>query len=153
MLNSISDFLKGKTTLHIDASGNPTSEDILIATSIILLEMAGSDDDYAPEEVQTIFKVMQDQFNIQKGDVYNILNQAKELREESEKIDEFIAVINANFKAPQRQLILAMVWKVVFADGEVEKFEERFANQLQHRLQLTPDEAKRAKEMAKKGEI
>jgi uncharacterized tellurite resistance protein B-like protein len=148
MFNKVSDFFKGKTNLLVDASGNPTDEDLLISTGVILLEMAGSDDDFAPEELQTIFKVMQEEFQIDKGEVYSLLNQADLVRSEKGKIDEFVAAINANFKAPQRQRILSMVWQVVNADGHVEKFEQRFATQLKYRLKLTDEEAIEAKKMA-----
>jgi uncharacterized tellurite resistance protein B-like protein len=148
MFNKVSDFFKGKTNLLVDASGNPTDEDLLISTGVILLEMAGSDDDFAPEELQTIFKVMQEEFQIDKGEVYSLLNQADLVRSEKGKIDEFVAAINANFKAPQRQRILSLVWQVVNADGHVEKFEQRFATQLKYRLKLTDEEAIEAKKMA-----
>ncbi len=149
MFNKVSEFFSGKTSdLQVDASGNPTDEDLLIATGVLLLEMAGSDDDFAPEELQTIFRVMQEEFCIDKGEVYNLLNQADLLRNEQGKIDEFVNIINANFKAKQRQRILAMVWQVVNADGHVEKFEERFATQLKFRLKLTEEEAMEAKKIA-----
>ena len=44
MFDKVSDFFKGKTNLLVDASGNPTDEDLLISTGVILLEMAGSDE-------------------------------------------------------------------------------------------------------------
>ena len=41
-----------------------------------------------------------------------------------------------------------MLWKVILADGKVDKFESRYATQLKFRLQLTDQEAKDAYDMA-----
>ena len=148
MFSKVSDFLKGEVSLQIDSSGNPSDEDLLIATGVLLLEMAGSDDDYDPSEVRTIFSVMEEQFGIQQGEVHQLLAEADELRKENDKIDQFVDTINAQFKAQQRQQVLAMIWKVVLADGHIDKFEERFAEQIKFRLKLTDEEAKQARELA-----
>ncbi len=150
MFKKVSDFLSGKqSSLEVDASGNPTEDDLLIATGVLLLEMAGSDDDFAPEELQTIYRVMQEEFKIEKGEVYELLSEADNLRNEKGKIDEFVNTINANFKPAQRQKVLSMIWQVVYADGEVERFETRFATQLKFRLKLTDEEEREAKKQAK----
>ena len=153
MFNKVSEFLKGDVKLDIDASGNPTEEDLLIATGVLLLQMAGSDADFAPEEVRTIFQVMKSQFNVAEGELKNLLEQANSLREERGKIDEFINIINANFNLKQRQKVLAMLWKVILADGKIDKFEARYATQLKFRLQLTDQEAKEAHEIALRGAV
>lgn len=153
MFKKVSEFLKGDVKLDIDASGNPTEEDMLIATGVLLLQMAGSDSDFAPEEVRTIFQVMKAQFNIEEGELKPILEQANTLREEKGKIDEFVTTINANFNLKQRQRVLAMLWKVILADGKVDKFETRYATQLKFRLQLTDQEANDAHEMALRGAV
>lgn len=153
MFKKVNEFLKGSVKLDVDASGNPTDEDILIATGVLLLQMAGSDADFAPEEVRTIFQVMKLQFNIEEGEVKSLLEQANSLREEKGKIDEFINIINANFNIKQRQRVLAMLWKVILADSKIDKFETRYATQLKFRLQLTDQEAKEAHEMALSGAV
>lgn len=153
MFKKVSEFLKGDVKINIDASGNATEEDLQIATGVLLLQMAGSDADFAPEEVRTIFKVMKEQFKIEEGELKPLLEQANLLREEKGRIDEFVNLVNANFNLKQRQKVLAMVWKVVLADGKIDKFETRYATQLKFRLQLTDQEAKEAHEMALCGAV
>jgi len=48
---------------------------------------------------------------------------------------------------------MAMAWKVVVADGSVDKFEERFATQLKYRLQLSDQDVQEAKTLARQGEV
>ncbi|MCB0334113.1 MAG: TerB family tellurite resistance protein, partial [Bdellovibrionales bacterium] len=67
---------------------------------------------------------------------------------EKGKIDEFVKAINDNFNPKQRQEILTMVWKVVLADGKIDKFEERFAAQMKTRFMLSDEQADQARAAA-----
>ena len=61
--------------------------------------------------------------------------------------------INEKFNERQKQRVLAMLWKVVKADGKVDRFEERFATQVKFRFQLSEELAEEARAMAKEGKI
>jgi uncharacterized tellurite resistance protein B-like protein len=139
-------FFEDKTTLEVDQEGEPTNEDLQIATAVLLLEMAGADDDYAPEEVKACFRVLEQQFNVSDEATLELFEKADSLRKEKGKIDEFVAAINENFDVKQRMLVLAMVWKVIIADQQIENHEKRFATQLRTRLQLTREQAEEAKQ-------
>ena len=112
--------------------------------------MAGSDGDYAPEELQTIFAIMKREFDLTEDEVADLLEIADLSREEKGKIDEFIQLINQSFSEAQRGKILEMVWRVIFADQQVEKFERRFAAQVKSRLQLSDEISQAAKQAAEK---
>ena len=154
MLKQIKEFFQGEaTSLDVDKSGEPTNKDLQVATGVLLLEMAGADEDFAPEEVRAIFSTMEEQFNIKDMETLEIMESAESLRQEQGKIDEFIKTLNQSFDDRQKQLLLAMVWKVVIADQLIDKYEERFANQLRLRLQLTEEQAEEAKKLAESGRI
>ncbi len=153
MLNKVREFFSGKTTLEVDKSGEPSSKDLQIASAVLLLEMAGSDKDYAPEEVKACFQVLEQQFNIEDTETLEIFETAEKMREEQGKIDQFVATINEAFNDKQKQLLMAMIWKVIVADEVVEHFEQRFATQLRTRLQLTREQAEAAKNLALDGAL
>lgn len=153
MFKRVKEFFQGETSLAVDSSGTASDQDVRIATGVLLLEISGSDQDYAPEEVQAIFRTMKTQFKMEEDEVMDLLEIADAAREEKGKIDEFVKSINDNFTSEQKQLVLAMVWKVVIADGQVDKFEKRFAAQLRARLQLTDEQAELAHAMAERGKI
>ncbi|MCB0346204.1 MAG: TerB family tellurite resistance protein [Bdellovibrionales bacterium] len=148
MFKKVMDFLKGEATLEVDSSGDATSEDMQIATGVLLLEMAGSDKDYDPEEVHTVFRTMEREFKVDQDEALRLLESADKLRGAKGKIDEFIKTLNENFSEEQRVIVLSMVWQVVMADGKVDKFEKRFAQQIQNRLKLSDEQAEEARQMA-----
>ena len=94
MFNKIKEYFEGEATLQVDKGGNVTDEDLQIATGVLLLEMAGKDEDYAPEEVQTIFRTMEKEFGLEDTEVLALLENAEKIRAEKDKIDDFVAAIN-----------------------------------------------------------
>ena len=148
MFENIKSFFRGEASLRMDEIGEPSSRDLQIATGVLLLNIAGADNDYAPEEVQGIYAMMEDQFNITDQETLSILEEADKLRQEKGRMDEFINAVNKHFSEEQRQLILAMIWKVVIADEMIENYEQRFASELRQCLQLSREQAEVAKQMA-----
>jgi len=155
MLKRVKEYFKGEdSSLQIDNTGQTTEQDLVVAVAVLLLEMAGQDEDYAPEETKTIFRALQEQFNIDQEYALELLEIADSMRENAGgAIDGFIEKVNQHFTARQRQTVLAMIWKIVFADGEVDKFEIKFAHQMKYRLKLSDEQADQAKQFAQTGEV
>ena len=157
MFGKLKSFFKGETTLEkslqADKSGQPSTEDLHLATLVILIEMAGSDQEIAPQEAQAVCALMQKEFGLAEESLPELVQVAVAARKDKGKIDEFVAAINSNFSVPQRQRLLAMIWKVVLADGKVGKFEQRFAVQMHNRFQLTEEQAAAAKLLAEQGKV
>lgn len=153
MLEKIKDFFMGDASIAIDADRKPTGNDLQIATCILLLRMAAADDEVAQEEMQTIIDDVTKQFDLPGEQLEELMIVANSLNWQSEKVDEFIQLLNTKFAEEQRRLVLAMIWKVVIADGKIDAFEKRFATEIAEQLQLDAKDAQRAKEMAMKGDV
>lgn len=148
MFQKVFEYFKGDQSLDVDTSGNPTSNDIKIATGVLLLEMAGADDDYAPEEIDAVFRTIESAFKITDKQALELLEMADTLRSTTSKIDSFVATINQHFSEEQKVQVLAMIWQVIKADKKVDKFEKRFAEQMKNRLQLSNEQAAQAIKLA-----
>ena len=153
MFNRIKDFFAGDESLKVDTGGKPTDRDLQIATAVLLLEMAGRDQDFAPEEINVAFASMSRQFQLSDDETADILEAASTIQEQPEKIDELIKVLNERFSDKQRQKILAMIWNVVIADGRIDKFEERYAVQMKTRFKLSDEQALEARKLAEQRKV
>jgi len=141
MFDRTKEFFEGKASLGIDASGRPTDKDVQIAVGVLLLEAAGADEDYDPVETKTVFRLLEKEFGMENKEVYGLLEEADALRNVKEKIDDFVNAVNEHFNGAQKKKVLELVWRVMLADGKVEKFERKSAKQIQTRLQLTDEQA------------
>lgn len=147
MFEKLAELLRSKASLTTNISGKPTEKDVQIATGVLLLQIAGADEDYAPEETEAIFRLMETQFHITNEEALEILETADAARE-AQKTDEIVELINKNFNDGQKERLYAMIWRVILADGRVDKFESRLAAELRQRLQLTHEQHERAKKAA-----
>ncbi len=157
MLERVREFFAGKQTLEVslakDRSGAATDRDLQIATAVLLVEMASSDQEIASPEGRAVVDVMTRQFSIPDKDVPELVQVAIAARKEQGRIDEFVKCINDRFDAGQKQRVLAMLWKVVIADGSVQKHEQRLATQMKFRFQLSDEQAQEARRMAESGVV
>lgn len=148
MFRKLKEFLVGEVSdIDVDKSGKATEFELHVAVAVLLFEMAGMDSSIAHEEAAAICDTMQKEFGIEEKDIPELIEIAVVARKNEGKIDEFINLINSNFNDKQKQKILAMIWKVVEADGTVDKFEERFATQMKFRLQLSDELADAARSL------
>lgn len=149
MFKKILSFFKNEAiSLDIDNSGSPSNQDIQIAVAILLLEASGIDNDYAPEEIKTAYKILENHFKLNNEEAEAILEQADTFRGEKEKINQFVKQLNQSFSVKQRQVVFALIWKIICSDNKVTKEEARISAQFQTRLQLSDEEAGEAKKVS-----
>ncbi len=60
-------------------------------------------------------------------------------------------MIAERYDLEQRKAVLALVWKVVHADGVVEDWEESFATHVAEAVGLGAEQAREAREQARRG--
>ncbi|MDC0358629.1 TerB family tellurite resistance protein [Oligoflexia bacterium] len=148
MFERIGDFFRGQTSLKIDKNGSPTDKDLHIAAIVVLIEMACSDNEFLPEELDTIVEIMSHRFELPQNEVGELMEISKFLRKDGEKINEFISIVNECFDDNQRQMLLSMAWQVVTSDNHAHEDEVAFAAKLRKRLNLSLEQAVRAQQMA-----
>ena len=141
MLDKIKGLLAGEEdSLDITKDGAASIEELQVACGVLLLEMSGRDQDYAPEEVQAIFSAMADKFQIEdQQEIYKLLEKSQGEIDKAGKIDQFIETINKSYTEAQKIKIVEMAKSVMQADGAVERDETKFLTQIATRLQLSKE--------------
>ena len=153
MLSGIKELLKSAEHLE-DNTGNDIPEHkLILAIAVLLLEMAGADDDYAPEEVKTCFRNLEKLFGLSDTEALKYLEEAEQVRSDKETVSHLIETLNQHFSEEQRVLVLSFIWKIVVADQKIEKNELRLANQIRVRLQLSEDQNEEARKIAFDGSL
>ena len=152
MLHTLKDlFSKSEETSVFDDP--EIRSKVILATGVLMLEMAGADDDFDPEEVKSCFRTLEKNYGLSDNSALTLLEEAETLRADKEKVSEIFEFMNSTLNQDQKAMVLAMIWKIVVADQKVEKHEIRMANQIRVRLQLSEDEAEEARKLAFEGKI
>lgn len=151
MFQKVRDAFGGLDTLSVDKSGNSTDSDLKLAAAVVLLEIAQVDGNYSQDEGTMMFKSLEKEFGLTSDSAHKLLALAEQNVRGREQVDEYIEIINTFFDDTQKQRILGMVWKIISADGITTERESGFAVRLREKLNLSMEQALRARKIAEGG--
>jgi uncharacterized tellurite resistance protein B-like protein len=121
------------------------SERIQIATCIILLEVAKSDDEFSSIEKTTLTAILKKKFKLSAEAAKELMEIADRKREKSIGLWEFTHLINENYSKEEKRKIIEAVWQIIYADEKLDKYEDHFVHKLAKLLQLKHNDLIEAK--------
>jgi uncharacterized tellurite resistance protein B-like protein len=127
-----------------------TQHNIHVATAALLVEVAGSDDNFAPEEKDAIIRNLESYFNLSDDEVEEIIEAGKEQLERRLDLYYFAQQINRHFDREQKIAVIEMVWRVIYSDDHLSGHEDHLAHRFARLLRLDHSELIAAKLRVKK---
>ena len=107
-----------------------------VATCIILLEIAKSDDEFSSVEQETTKAILKHEFAIPEEDIEDLMKISVEKREDSVDLWEFTNLINQKFSDEEKIKIVESAWRVIYADEKLDKYEDHLVHVLAKLLRL-----------------
>lgn len=132
MFSRIMSLLQGEGET---AEGN-RFERVQVATCALLLEVAHSDGHYQSVEAKVVHDLLAEKFNLSAAAVAELVDYAQGHREESLDLFQFAREINAHFSREEKADVMEGLWRVIYADGTLDKYEDALARQLATLLRL-----------------
>lgn len=116
------------------------TERIQLATCVILLEVAKSDDEFCSIEKATVSTILKKEFQISQEAAEELMELAHTDREESIDFWQYTNLINKHYSREEKIKIMELVWKVIYADQELNRYEDHLVHKLAKLLRLRHDE-------------
>jgi uncharacterized tellurite resistance protein B-like protein len=107
-----------------------------VATCVILLEIAKSDDEFSSVEQETTKAILQHEFSIPEEDIEDLMKIAAEKRDDSVDLWEFTNLINQKFSEEEKKRIVESAWRVIYSDEKLDKYEDHLVHVLAKLLRL-----------------
>lgn len=85
---------------------------------------ANVDSIFDESEYKTIQELGRDLFNLDKKTIDEVISDAKQRANDSTSLYEFTSLIHENLSENDKFKLIVGLWKIAFADGEVDKYEE-----------------------------
>lgn len=139
--------------LNVTRDGVPVVQEVQLAVFVLLIEMSGKDQHIDDAEAAVVVEVGKRHFALSEGEAVALVEKALQARRDAGKIDNFVRKLNEVYSERQKRTLMAIIWKIVMADGEIDQFERKFAVQVRYRLQLDEMSAEDAKRMAIEGVV
>lgn len=147
MISYIKNLLSGTTQSNL--TGSDREQKIQIATCALLIEIASADDHFSETERNKIIDIMQKTFSLTPESVEELINITRQKITVSVSIYEFTDIINSTFTREEKLEILLNLWRLIFVDDVMDKYEEFLVRRIAGNLKLEHRDLIEAKLTAK----
>jgi uncharacterized tellurite resistance protein B-like protein len=112
-------------------------ERIQVATAALLLEMAHTDEEFHEMEALIIRDLLQHKFDLCEEATAELLQFAQQERESSLDLFHFAKDINEGFTLEEKIEVMEALWRVIYADGVLDKYEDYLIRKVATLLRLS----------------
>ena len=140
MINRVKRFFAKSPSTVSDKESMGEAHDTRIATCALLLEMANIDGEFSKEEQESIISMLKKNFQLSEEYTAELINFSQKELNDSIDMWQFTNLINQNYSRNEKISIVEMVWKVVYADGKLDKHEDYLVHKLGKLLRLSHKE-------------
>ena len=137
MFDSLKRFFSQPATGGAVDSGRDMEHDVRIATCALFLEMARIDEKFTEEEMETVFSIMKEKYGLSREHADALVAEADKELEESVDLWQFARLINENYSTVEKIEIVETLWRMVYVDGKMDKYEHYLMNKLKNLLRLS----------------
>lgn len=107
-----------------------------VATCALLIEIANADEDFSEIEKEKIIEIMQVKFELNKDELSELMELAHQSLEDSISLYEFTEILNKNLDRSEKKEVLKNLWRLIFADKNLNEYEEYFIRKISRTLNL-----------------
>lgn len=141
MLNKLAELLfPGE-----DAAAATPENRTALATCVILLEAACSDQNFTVDEREHIVGVLRQRFQLSDDEATELLEEANEERNQSTDLFRFTTQLNQSLSHEEKIGIIEEVWRVIYSDGVLDAHEDHLVHKLRALLNLNQPQLIKAK--------
>ena len=119
--------------------------DVQVATCALFLEMARIDESFTKEETDAILSVLKEKYNLNKSLADALIASADAELKNSIDYWQFTKKINENYTTEEKIEIIENLWRIVYVDGKMDKYEHHLMNKLSTLLRLSHNQLIAAK--------
>lgn len=138
MLNAIRDFFER----HVAGAAAQTQDShaIQVATAALLVEMVRMDGEIQKAEREAVLRAVWTKFDLSADEAAELVRLAEKEASQATDYYEFTSLINQHFSREQKEKLVEQLWRVAYADAELNVYEEHLARKIANLLHV-PNEA------------
>ena len=100
------------------------------AAAALLLEMCDSDMRRDPCEIEAVRKALSATYSLSEAEINHLIERATREGDHQVSFYPHVTLINEICSQAQKILIVEQLWRVAFADGRLDKYEEHYLRKL-----------------------
>ena len=140
MLDSLKHIFSNAAADGSERDGRRSAHEVLVATCALFVEMARIDDKFTQTETETILSILQEKYGLDRQHADDLMAEADQELEQSVDLWQFAKLINENYSVDDKMEIIETLWRMVFVDGKMDRYEHYLMNKLKNLLRLSHDQ-------------
>ena len=136
MIDLAKKFFNKSTKKSFSEQGKGQNHDVSVATCALLLEMADIDGEFSQSEKNDIISFLKKDYSLSNKDAADLISASREELNGSIDLWQFACLINENYTLEKKIHVIETIWKVVYADGRLDKHEDYLIHKLGKLLRL-----------------
>lgn len=129
MLDAIRQFFEREIGAERE-QGSSSERRLQVATAALLLEMTRMDSRIEAAEQQAVEAAVQRCFGLSAEATAEILRLAGDEARHATDYYQFTSLINRSFSAEQKQQVVEYLWRVAYADGNLDRYEAHLVRKI-----------------------
>jgi uncharacterized tellurite resistance protein B-like protein len=141
-----------KRILDLFTSTPDTEQDYIspnLAAAALLVEVMSADDQWHSDEESAIQTLLSSTLELSNTESNELIAAAKAQQQSAHDLFEMTKQINSHYSPEQKYQLVESMWKVAYADGELDRYEDHTIRKVAELLYLPHDQFIRAKLQAK----
>lgn len=94
------------------------------AVAVLLVEVMHADHHLDEQEEFMVIRLLQQQFELEESVARSLFSKAAEKMKDVVSLHQYTSCINEKLSRQEKLNLMVNLWKVVFSDGQVDKYEE-----------------------------
>tara|TARA_B100000927_G_scaffold273141_1_gene251318 strand:- start:1122 stop:1574 length:453 start_codon:yes stop_codon:yes gene_type:complete len=107
------------------------------ACAALLVEVAFADKDFDEREKESLKVSLLETYNLAEDSINEIILDAEKSIEESTSLYGYTRIVNDEFEYENKLDLLRNLWKVAFADGYLDKYEEHLLRKISDLIHIS----------------
>jgi len=118
--------LVSKISAALDPAGTAAVEslDIERVTALLLVEIARADHDIEPTERLAVVNALKQSSNLSATEIDDLVAEALADADHAVSLYQHVQLVNENFSQQDKRALVEQMWRIAFADGNVDGYEE-----------------------------
>jgi uncharacterized tellurite resistance protein B-like protein len=147
MLDSLRAFLSDLT--NSGAKVEVGEDEVRLSAAALMFHVIAVDGVVAPEELALLTDLLKRRFNLDPAETAALIAAAESAEAEAVDLYRFTSVLKQRLDAADRERIIAMLWKLTFADGTLSEFEDNAIWRVAELLGVSTQARIRLKQLAR----
>ncbi len=107
-----------------------------VSTATLLLEVVRADFEVQESEIKKLHELLRQQFQLNSAELAQIVAEAQDKADHLVSLQHITRQLNEQFSELEKGRIIEMMWEIVFADGNLDHYEEHLIRQVAELLYL-----------------